>query len=158
MLLLKMGPEVPSKARRALPALRRSEKEDGRRPSEFLVIQNLTNLEDSCAVINILWSPIKWLHGILITAYETSKWERFWIMLQAIIFPTSPNFSVWHSFSASSEPKSSCGPQVLHIEMTVRTRRMSITGHTKWWHPPSWQKSPFPKSRHFPKISLHIIL
>ena len=29
-----MGPEVPSRARRALPALRRSEKEDGRRPSE----------------------------------------------------------------------------------------------------------------------------
>merc|ERR1712105_580958 len=37
MLLLKMGPEVPSRARRALPALRRSEKEDGRRPFEFLV-------------------------------------------------------------------------------------------------------------------------
>ena len=34
MLLLKMGPEVPSRARRALPALRRSEKEGGRRPPE----------------------------------------------------------------------------------------------------------------------------
>ena len=34
MLLLKMGPEVPSRARRALPALRRSKNEDGRRPSE----------------------------------------------------------------------------------------------------------------------------
>jgi len=34
-----MGPEVPSRARRALPALRRSEKEDGCRPSEFLVYQ-----------------------------------------------------------------------------------------------------------------------
>merc|ERR1712074_519328 len=34
LLLLKMGPEVPSRARRALPALRRSENEDGRRPSE----------------------------------------------------------------------------------------------------------------------------
>ena len=33
-----MEPEVPSRARRALPALRRSEKEDGRRPSEFLVL------------------------------------------------------------------------------------------------------------------------
>ena len=32
-----MGPEVPSRARRALPAPRRSEKEDGCRPSEFLV-------------------------------------------------------------------------------------------------------------------------
>ena len=29
-----MRPEVPSRARRALPALRRSENEDGRRPSE----------------------------------------------------------------------------------------------------------------------------
>ena len=29
MLLLKMGPEVPSRARRALPALRRSEKAVG---------------------------------------------------------------------------------------------------------------------------------
>ena len=37
MLLLKMGPEVPSRARRALPSVCRSEKEDGRRPSEFLV-------------------------------------------------------------------------------------------------------------------------
>ena len=41
MLLLKMGPEVPSRARRALPALRRREKEDGRRPSEFLVEINV---------------------------------------------------------------------------------------------------------------------
>ena len=40
MLLLKMGPEVSSRARRALPALRRSKKEDGHRPSEFLVIYN----------------------------------------------------------------------------------------------------------------------
>ena len=32
-----MGPEVPSRAQMALPALRRSEKEDGHRPSEFLV-------------------------------------------------------------------------------------------------------------------------
>ena len=32
-----MGPEVPSRARRALPALHRSEKEDGHRPSKFLV-------------------------------------------------------------------------------------------------------------------------
>ena len=39
MLLLKMGPEVPSKAWRALPAL--CEKEDGCRPSEFLVCVNL---------------------------------------------------------------------------------------------------------------------
>ena len=39
MLLLKMGPEVPSRARRALPALCRSEKEDGHRPSKFLVSQ-----------------------------------------------------------------------------------------------------------------------
>jgi len=40
MLLLKMGPEVPS---RALPALRRSKKEDGCRPSEFLVsIEKIT--------------------------------------------------------------------------------------------------------------------
>ena len=39
MLLLKMGPEVPS---RALPALRRSEKEDGCGPSEFLVYFNST--------------------------------------------------------------------------------------------------------------------
>jgi len=30
MLLLKMGPEVSSRARRALPALRRSKKEGGR--------------------------------------------------------------------------------------------------------------------------------
>ena len=29
-----MGPEVPSRARRALPALHRSENEDGRRPSK----------------------------------------------------------------------------------------------------------------------------
>ena len=35
MLLLKMGPEVPSRAQRALPALRRSEKEGGRRPPEL---------------------------------------------------------------------------------------------------------------------------
>ena len=35
MLLLKMGPEVPS------GALRRSEKEDGHRPSEFLVTINM---------------------------------------------------------------------------------------------------------------------
>jgi len=35
-----MGPEVPSRAGRALPALSRREKEDGRRPSEFLVIIN----------------------------------------------------------------------------------------------------------------------
>ena len=34
---LQPGPEAPSRARRALPALRMSEKEDGRRPSEFLV-------------------------------------------------------------------------------------------------------------------------
>ena len=34
MLLLKMGPEVPSRARRALPALRRSEKEGVRRTPE----------------------------------------------------------------------------------------------------------------------------
>ena len=44
MLLLKMGPEVPSRARRALPALRRSDKEDGRRPSEFLVIVNISSV------------------------------------------------------------------------------------------------------------------
>ena len=42
MLLLKMGPEVSSRARRALPALRRGKKEDGHRPSEFLVNQMLT--------------------------------------------------------------------------------------------------------------------
>ena len=42
MLLLKMGPEVPSRARRALPALCRSDKEDGRRPSEFLVSINMS--------------------------------------------------------------------------------------------------------------------
>ena len=34
-----MGPEVPSRARRALPALRRSEKEDGCRLSEFIVLK-----------------------------------------------------------------------------------------------------------------------
>ena len=35
MLLLKMGSEVPSRAQRALPALRMSEKEGGRRPPEL---------------------------------------------------------------------------------------------------------------------------
>ena len=35
MLLLKMGPEVHSRAQRALPALHRSEKEGGHRPPEF---------------------------------------------------------------------------------------------------------------------------
>jgi len=35
MLLLKMGPEVPSRAQRALQALCRSEKEGGCMPPEF---------------------------------------------------------------------------------------------------------------------------
>ena len=39
MLLLKMGPEVPSRAWRALPALCRNEKEDGHKPFEFLIYQ-----------------------------------------------------------------------------------------------------------------------
>ena len=34
MLLLKIGPKVPSRAQRAPPALRRSEKEGGHRPPE----------------------------------------------------------------------------------------------------------------------------
>ena len=45
MLLLKMRPEVPNRARRALAALRRSEKEDGRRPSEFLVNTKIIGLK-----------------------------------------------------------------------------------------------------------------
>ena len=40
-----MGPEVPSRARRALPALRRSENEDGHRPSECSRIQNADSLQ-----------------------------------------------------------------------------------------------------------------
>ena len=39
-----MGPEVPSRARRALPALCRSEKEDGRRPPECLVNQRILDI------------------------------------------------------------------------------------------------------------------
>ena len=46
-----MGPEVSSRARRALPALCRSKKEDGRRPSEFLVDTNMISLEQYCSVI-----------------------------------------------------------------------------------------------------------
>ena len=41
MLLLKIGPEVLSRAQGALPALPRSEKEDGHRPSKFLIIITL---------------------------------------------------------------------------------------------------------------------
>ena len=36
-----MAPEVPSMAQRALPALRRSEKEGGRRPPEFSRLRKL---------------------------------------------------------------------------------------------------------------------
>ena len=42
MLLLKMGPEVPSRAPRALPALRRSKKEGGRRPPELVCVIKAT--------------------------------------------------------------------------------------------------------------------
>ena len=35
-----MGPEVPSRAQRALPALRRSEKDGGRMPPEFSCFLN----------------------------------------------------------------------------------------------------------------------
>ena len=40
MLLHKMGPEVPSRARTALPALQRNEKEGGHRPPKFSRIIN----------------------------------------------------------------------------------------------------------------------
>ena len=52
MLLLKMGPEVPSRARRALPALRRSEKEGVCRtpePSRYMKF--------------VVWGVIKRKHG-----------------------------------------------------------------------------------------------
>ena len=42
-----MGPEVPSRARRPLPVLHRSENKDGRRPSEC------SRLTKSCIAINI---------------------------------------------------------------------------------------------------------
>ena len=41
MLLLNMWLEVPSRARRALPAIRRSEKEGGRGPPEFSCVANV---------------------------------------------------------------------------------------------------------------------
>ena len=43
MLLLKMGPEVPIRAQRALPAIHRSEKEGGRRPPELPRILKFTS-------------------------------------------------------------------------------------------------------------------
>ena len=52
MLLLKMGPEVPSRARRALPALRRSENEDGRRPSEC------SRTVNNCTILYVVYCNI----------------------------------------------------------------------------------------------------
>ena len=51
MLLLKMGPEVYSMDRRALPPIHRSEKEDGCRPSEFLIVQtqNISDFITECS-------------------------------------------------------------------------------------------------------------
>ena len=45
-----MRPEVPSRARRLLPALHRREKEDGRRPSEFLVLQICLSIKDNANI------------------------------------------------------------------------------------------------------------
>ena len=56
-----MGPEVPSRARRALPALRRSENEDGRRPSECSrTIQNVSHDCSKTKLDRIMWYTIFW--------------------------------------------------------------------------------------------------
>ena len=70
MLLLKMGPEVPSRARRALPALRRSEKEDGLRPSEFLVVKK-TYCGSSGIFFFFVFHPTPIHYSWLKTMYRT---------------------------------------------------------------------------------------
>ena len=60
MLLLKMGPEIPSRARRTVPALRRSEKEDGRRPSKFLVDIKTWNVRLASSWTDFLAPVVCW--------------------------------------------------------------------------------------------------
>ena len=92
------------------------------------IIQNLSHLEVSWAVINIPWSHLLGLHRILITAHETSKLVRFWIMLQAApIEKQNPSFCYCiihdHGHVLDHEyDKWHCPPWILKIYNTLGPR------------------------------------
>ena len=81
MLLLKMGPEVPSRARSALPALRKSEKEGGRRSPKFSRIFKLlgvlTRMWMWCLCL-LLSPPCHYRHSTMTRTItpEEERWRR----------------------------------------------------------------------------------
>ena len=84
-----MGPEVPSRARRALPALRRSENEDGRRPSEcsrFINFQNRSYRNE-----NLTHEKFGWPTAILFLA-PAEGWKG----------PSGPAGNLWPHLIYSS--------------------------------------------------------